>query len=178
MNRVTKEVGVNRMTWDVVHSSGLAAPPGKYQAKLIIGSETFTQPFVVRIDPRVAEDGATAADLRAQFEHNLRMREMVTDVGAAVTRVRAAETRLRSASGAAAADSLAKVQAITAKLITPAPRYSKPALQAHITYLAGMTSRGDQKVGRDALERYLVLKKELDTIKAEIIRVLGPEIRQ
>jgi hypothetical protein len=41
-----------------------------------------------------------------------------------------------------------------------------------------MTARGEQKVGRDALERYVVLRKELDLIKAELNRVLGPEIRQ
>ena len=177
MNRVTKDVGVNRMTWDVVHSSGLTAPPGKYQVKLTIGGETFTQPLVVRIDPRVAEDGVTAADLRALFDHNMRMRDLVAEAGAAVTRTRAAENRLRTSTGAGA-DTLKKVQAIAEKLITPPIRYSQPGLQAHITYLAGMTSRGEQKVGRDALERYAVLRKELDAIKAELNRILGPEIRQ
>ena len=37
-----------------------------------------------------------------------------------------------------------------------------------------MTTRVDQKVGRDALERYQVLKKELDTVRAEVDRILGP----
>jgi hypothetical protein len=177
MNRVTKNVGLNRMTWDVTHSTGLTVPPGRYQAKLTVGTASFTQPFVVRIDPRVAEDGATAADLRVLFEHNMKMRDLTAEVGAAVTRTRAAENRLRNATGAGA-DTLNKVQNIAAKLITPSVRYSQPGLQAHITYLAGMTSRSEQKVGRDALERYLVLRKELDLIKAELLRVLGPEIRQ
>ncbi len=53
-------------------------------------------------------------------------------------------------------------------------RYGKPGLQAHITYLASMTSGADQKVGRDAIDRYAVLKKELDAIKAELDRILGP----
>lgn len=177
MNRVTKNVGLNRVTWDVAHSSGLAAPPGRYQVKLTVGTTTETQPFVVRIDPRVAEDGVTTADLRGLFDHNMKMREMTAEVGAAVTRVRSAENRLRGATGAAA-DTLAKVQAISAKLITPPARYSQPGLQAHITYLAGMTARSEQRVGRDALERYSVLRKELDAIKAEIARVLGPDIKQ
>jgi hypothetical protein len=46
-------------------------------------------------------------------------------------------------------------------------RYNKPGLQAHIQYLASMTSNVDQKIGRDAVERYLVLKKELDALKAQ-----------
>ena len=52
-------------------------------------------------------------------------------------------------------------------------RYGKPGLQAHITYLAGMTSNVDQKIGRDAIERYQVLKKEFDTLLAEADRILG-----
>jgi len=52
-------------------------------------------------------------------------------------------------------------------------RYGRPGLQAHITYLASMTSRGDQKIGRDAVERYAELKKELDAVNAELSRVLG-----
>jgi photosystem II stability/assembly factor-like uncharacterized protein len=177
MNFVTKNVGLNRMTWDVTHSSGLTVPPGTYHVRLTSGTTTLTQPFVVRIDPRVAEDGVTASDLRGLFDHNMRMRELVAEAAAAVARTRAAETRLRNATGAGA-DTLAKVQAISAKLITPPVRYSQPGLQAHITYLAGMTARSDQKVGRDALERAAVLRKELDAIKAELVRVLGPEIRQ
>ena len=36
-----------------------------------------------------------------------------------------------------------------------------------------MTARVDQKVGRDALERYQVLKKEFDAVKAEVDKLLG-----
>ena len=53
-------------------------------------------------------------------------------------------------------------------------RYNKPGLQAHITYLASMTANVDQKIGRDAVERYAVLKKEFDSLRAEVDRVLGP----
>ena len=67
-----------------------------------------------------------------------------------------------------------RVNAIAAKLLTEPVRYGKPGLQAHITYLAGMSANVDQKIGRDAIERYEVLRKELDTIRAEVDRVLGP----
>ena len=46
--------------------------------------------------------------------------------------------------------------------------------QAQITYLAGMTANADQKIGRDAIERYGVLQKEFDEIRVEIDRVLAP----
>jgi hypothetical protein len=88
-------------------------------------------------------------------------------------RVRQAERRLRGASGAAA-DTLTGVQAVAAKLLTEPVRYGKPGLQAHITYLNGMTTAVDQKIGRDAIARYRVLRREFDAVKAEVDRVLGP----
>jgi hypothetical protein len=35
-----------------------------------------------------------------------------------------------------------------------------------------MTSRGDQKIGRDAVERYDALRKELDAVTAELEALL------
>jgi hypothetical protein len=127
----------------------------------------------VLIDPRLASEGMTVADLKEQFEHNLRMREMVAEVGRVRQRIQGASSRLQNASGASA-DTLAKVQAVAARVETEPVRYGKPGLQAHITYLASMTSGADQKIGRDAIARYAVLRKELDAIKAELDRILGP----
>ena len=172
-SRTTKLPGINRFVWDLRHSSGVTMPPGAYQARLTVGATVLTQPFTVRIDPRVAEEGVTVADLTEQFEHNLRMRELVTRAGRAATRVQGALTRLKAASGAPA-DTLGRVQVIAGKLLTEPVRYGKPGLQAHITYLNGMTNGADQKVGRDAIARYQVLKRELDALEAELTQVLGP----
>ena len=171
MNTVTRTAGFNRFVWSVQDSAGLGMPPGKYQATLVVANNRYTVPFVVRIDPRLAAEGTTVADLAEQHAHNARVRVLVTEANAAVSRVRAATTRLATAKGAAA-DTLTKLQPIADKLLTPAVRYSKPGLQAHITYLAGMTARVDQKVGRDALSRYTTLRKEFDTLLAELNRVL------
>jgi hypothetical protein len=127
------------------------------------------------MDPRVAQDGVTIADLQEQFAHNMRTRELVTSVNQLVSRVRDAQAKLRNASGADA-EKAKQIDAIAAKLLTEPVRYGKPGLQAHITYLAGMTANVDQKIGRDAVERYGVLKKELDQVRAELDRVLGASI--
>ena len=171
--RVTKVEGMNRFVWDVRHQAGIAAPPGAYQARLKVGSIVQTQPFNVLIDPNVAADGVTPADLKEQFEHNMRMRQLVTDVNQVVARVRDAQSKLRNATGADA-EKAKQVEAIAAKLLSEPVRYGKPGLQAHITYLVGMTTSADQKIGRDAAERYDVLKKELDAIRADVDRLLGP----
>src|SRR6185369_2263398 len=114
----------------------------------------LTESFNVLIDPRVAEDGVTPADLQEQFEHNMRMRELVSIVNQLVTRVRDAQNKLKASTDI---EKLNSLNAIASKLLTEPVRYGKPGLQAHITYLAGMTANVDQKIGRDAIERYAVL---------------------
>ena len=122
------------------------------------------------IDPNVAADGVTLADLQEQFEHNTRTRRLVDDAAELVTRVREAQAALRD-SGSTAAKAR-ELEAAAGRLLTEPVRYGKPGLQAHITYLASMTTGADQKVGRDALERYDVLRKEFDQLRSEVDRIL------
>jgi photosystem II stability/assembly factor-like uncharacterized protein len=160
--RVTKESGHNRFVWDARYATGLSAPPGRYRARVKAGEWSATESFELLIDPRIAAEGVTAADLKEQFDHNMRVRELSSEAGALLTRVRAT---LNNSDQAKAS----KARAIYEKLVNmpEGVRYNKPGLQAHIQYLASMTSSVDQKIGRDALERYQVLKKELDALKAE-----------
>jgi hypothetical protein len=115
------------------------------------------------IDPRVAADGVTVADLQEQFEHNMRMRELVSGVNQLATRVREAQKSRNDA----------RLNGLAEKLLTEPVRYSKPGLQAHVSYLASMTANVDQKIGRDASERYAVLKREFEALRAEADQVLG-----
>ena len=166
--RVTKTAGINRFAWDVRNEQGVTLPPGQYQVRLKSGNVTLTQPLNVLIDPRIAAEGVTVTDLQEQFEHNLRMRELVSGVNQLATRVREAQNKLRNDP-----NGLSRVNAITAKLLTEPVRYGKPGLQANVSYLASMTANVDQKIGRDAIERYEVLKKEFDALRAEVDQVLG-----
>src|SRR4029079_756178 len=100
--RVTKDAGMNRVVWDVRNQAGLAMPPAAYQARLTVDGKTFTQPFNVLIDPNVAADGVTAADLVEQFEHNTRMRELVADVNQVMGQVRNAQAKFAGAAGTGA----------------------------------------------------------------------------
>jgi hypothetical protein len=112
-----------------------------------------------------------AADLREQFEHNMRVRDLVSDVNRTVASVRANQAAMRTSG--TSADALAKLNELAAHLITPSIRYSKPELQTHITYLYSLTTATDQKIGRDAIDRYVVLRKELDQRMAELGKILG-----
>jgi photosystem II stability/assembly factor-like uncharacterized protein len=169
--RVTTLEGMNRFVWDVRNQAGLLVPPGAYQARLKVGDAVQTQTFNVLLDPNVAADGVTAADLREQFEHNVRLRELMAEAGELVARVRGAQDRFRGGAGADPVKARA-LEAVASQLLTEPVRYGKPGLQEHITYLARMTTAADQKIGRDAIERYAVLRKDLDRVRAEIDRIL------
>jgi photosystem II stability/assembly factor-like uncharacterized protein len=174
--RLDKTPGMHRFTWDLRYPgpwqaagrregpNGPVAAPGRYSVRMTSGRWTSTAPLTIVEDPRVLRSGVTVADLREQFEHNMKVRDLVSDVNKAVARVQAAQRAGKS-----------QVNEIASHLITPPIRYSKPELQTHITYLYGMTNLTDQKIGRDAVDRYKVLRRELDGYVAELNRILGPE---
>lgn len=186
---LSKHQGLNRFTWDLAYAGarqsatrpaggGPEAVPGAYKVRLTVAASgnspawTETRSLIVKSDPRTTHDGVTVADMREQFDHNMRVRDLVSDVNIAVSRIRATQTRLKGATGAAA-DTLQQLSAIAEKLVTPPIRYSQPQLQDNITYLYGMTSGADQKIGRDAIERYNTLRKQLDVQLAALNKLLG-----
>lgn len=182
--RIEKTAGFHRFTWDLRYpgpwqsaarpegAGGPAAVPGKYSARLTVGSWTSTQPFTLVEDPRISKDGVTTADLQEQFDHNMRVLQLVSDVNKLVARVRAAQARMRTGGSGEAS---VKVNELASHLITPSIRYSKPELQTHVTYLYSLTSATDQKIGRDAIERYQVLRQEANKRMAEADQILGKE---
>jgi hypothetical protein len=182
--RLEKKPGMHRFTWDLRYPgpwqsssrpegpNGPVAVPGTYSVKMTVGSWSATQPLVLIEDPRISKSGVTTADLKEQFDHNMRVRELVSEVNRTVARVRAAEAKAKSGSAHLDAAQLASLNDIAARLITPPIRYSQPELQTQITYLYGMTNMADQKIGHDAVERYEVLRKQLSEIQAELNKLL------
>jgi photosystem II stability/assembly factor-like uncharacterized protein len=181
--RLDKVAGAHRFTWDMRYPgpwmnanrpegpNGPTAVPGKYSVRLTAGTWTQTQPLTVIEDPRISKSGVTQSDLQEQFDHNVKVRDLVTEVNQTVTKVRTSMQSL--ANSPANVETLNKLKDLAASLTTPPIRYSKPGLQTHITYLYSLTTATDQKIGRDAIDRYNTLKKELDARIAELTKILG-----
>jgi hypothetical protein len=169
--RATREAGLNRAVWNVQNRDGVAMPPGPYQVRLTVDGASQVKAFNVLIDPNVAASGVTVADLVEQHRHVLDVRAFGQQVAQLATRVRAA----RDAARGGPQDRLAAIERIYAQLTTwpEGVRYARPGLQAHTQYLAGLGTRTDQKVGRDAIERLAVLKKDYARLKAEADTLLG-----
>jgi hypothetical protein len=150
--------------------SGPAAAPGTYTLQMTIGGALTRQPLTIVEDPRIVASGVTDADLHALFEHNMRMLKLVHDTNLDVARATAALARLKKHPDPAKEQA---VKAIADRLITSKVRYSQPALQTHVTYLYSETNGSDQKVGRDAIERYQELRRQIDQVTTDLDRVLG-----
>ncbi len=168
-SRVTANVGHNRFVWDGRNQSTQAVTPGRYTAVLKVNGTEHKQPFNLLIDPRVAEEGLTVADLQEQHDHNVKVAQLTADVTALLRRLQAAQQQAPEGS-----DKRKAIDAVLAKIQTEPVRYGKPGLQAHVSYLGGLTRSSEMKIGRDAIARYNVLLAEFNAIKAEADRVLGP----
>lgn len=132
------------------------AVPGNYTVRFSANGTTMTQPLVLRADPRVTRDGISQSALGAQLAFNLKLRDLVSDANRVGERLRAAPNAT-----------------LDAEFFTPPARYSRPALQAHIAYLYSENIGADQRVGRDAMDRYAELRKTLDALTARIPAATG-----
>ena len=99
--------GGNRFVWDmrypgftdfpglVLYSSpnvGPKAPPGKYRARLSVGSEQIEQEFEIVKDPRLPN---TPQDYQAQFNHLIKVRDRVSEAHQAVLDIRSIKKDLQ-----------------------------------------------------------------------------------
>ncbi len=96
---VPKREGLNRFVWnlsypDAKQLSGIiddygtrAGPvvlPGTYTARLTVGGQSYTQTFQVKEDPRV---NVTDAQLAAQFDLAMKVRQAIDTIAASVGRI-------------------------------------------------------------------------------------------
>jgi photosystem II stability/assembly factor-like uncharacterized protein len=179
-SRLTRNAGLNRFIWDIRHAgpwdanprqSGRGGPmalPGTYSVRLRSGGTVDTRSLIVRADPRIARDGVTLDVLREQVAHNLHVRDLLSEVNIAVAQLQRARRQAPPGS-----PQRIHLDSLEHRLVTPAVRYSRPALQAQIQYLYSAMNGADQKVSRDAAERYNVLRREFDAIRRELKPALG-----
>lgn len=157
--------GGHRFIWDLRHEGppddadgrrrrGPMVPPGDYQVRLTSGAWSETRPLRVRMDPRVAADGVTIADLEAQRAFNLEVADQMDKAWLAVARIDSALGEPGDAN-----EMLSKIRAL---LVTDdSDSYPEPMLIDQLGYLYGFTTQGDHRPGRDAYHRLETLKGQL-----------------
>jgi len=181
-SRMETSPGMHRFVWDLTvagpegsNRGGPRVVPGRYQARLTANGVSQTRAFQLMIDPRVAEDGVTQADLQGQFDISMEILGLMTRAQGVVTRLEMAMERLRGEGGQEARRALAALEEIHAALVTDRSisSYPQPMLLDQIQYLYSMLQTADQKPGRDAYERLEVRKREV----AELARRIQAAMR-
>jgi hypothetical protein len=164
--------------------------PGAYQVRLTVGDQSFTQPFRVLVDPRLA---VTEADLRAQFELKAAIRDRVVEVHEALNQIQQVreqtvhwEERLKEHADAQRVKDSAKVlkdrlAAVERELMNvdidksrPGPNRLKEKLQA----LSAMIDESEHPPTRGATEVYAVLKAQVEDQRRALAEVLDQPLRQ
>jgi photosystem II stability/assembly factor-like uncharacterized protein len=100
--------GLNSFSWDLRYPApalfpgiilwgasplhGPLAPPGRYQVRFTVGTQTQTRYFEIRLDPRLK--GVTLADVTEQFRLATQIRNATDNANRAVIRIRAVRNRL------------------------------------------------------------------------------------
>ena len=173
---LTARGGMNRIWWDYRwDNGGPLVAPGKYTVKLTAGSSETTRTFTVRADPRVLKDGITQADLLAQEQFLLRVRDAIAEANQTAARVRdamaAAGVRPAPPPGVGENPETVKyahpLQPLYARLVSAGGTYPEPMLVEQLQNIVRMVGGADQKVGAEAIRRFEDLKKELKAIQAD-----------
>jgi hypothetical protein len=73
-------------------TNGPVAVPGRYQVRLNADGQTQTQPFEVKIDPRLPN--VTVADLQKRFDLAIQLRDRVTQANEAVIAIRSIKSQV------------------------------------------------------------------------------------
>jgi photosystem II stability/assembly factor-like uncharacterized protein len=153
------KVGMNRFVWDLRYPDGPLIAPGSYRARLTAGGATKTESFTVKIDPRIAKDGVTVADLVGQTTFALKVRDQLAEARQLATRVRQAIDARRG--------DLAMLQSLSDRLTTKSGPYEDQMFIDQLSNIGRMIGEADQKVGASAYERFNALMKEWAALKAD-----------
>jgi photosystem II stability/assembly factor-like uncharacterized protein len=170
------KTGMNRFVWDLRYPGGPAGggdmegggvggngplvAPGVFKARLTAGGMTRTESLTVKIDPRVAKDGVTIADLAEQTKFALKVRDALADARQLAQRVRQAIDQKRG--------DQARLQAALDRLNTKSGIYEDQMFIDQMSNVGREIGQADQKVGASAYERFNDLMKEWTAIKAEV----------
>lgn len=199
---MTNTAGLNTYTWNlrypdassfqgmVLWGGGVGGPlaaPGTYTVKMTVGDRPpQTQTFVVKKDPR---SDATNADLVAQHEFLIRIRDQVTRANDAVRTIRNVKYQLNDRRGklsgeaassfgslaTAFADSLSAVEGEIYQVKNRSgqdPLNYPIKLNNQIAALSGFVASGDRRPPPQALEVYNMLIPQLDREMARLKRAM------
>jgi photosystem II stability/assembly factor-like uncharacterized protein len=176
---LTVRPGDNRWLWDYRwDDNGPMVAPGRYTVRLRSGALTQSKTFTVEIDPRVTKDGVTQADLVAQEQFLLKVRDAIRHANAVRGRIQEAmqQKGVQPPPAPGVGESPESVhysdplQGLWARVASAGGTYPEPMLIEQLQNIQRMVGGADQKVGQEAIRRFDDLMKELKAIEAAVPR--------
>jgi hypothetical protein len=182
------EAGMQRFAWDMRYAGPwtAAAPdgagggplvaPGKYSARLTSGGQTQTREFQIAADPRLTRDGVTQRDIEEQVAFQLRVRDAISDARRLQQQIEEAMKKGGIAAVPPAQPGVVPteikfvhpLQALWARVADQTGIYPQPMLISQLQNVSRMVGQADQKIGKDAVDRFNDLLKELQAVQAEV----------
>jgi hypothetical protein len=189
---IRAEAGMQRITWDMRYPGpwapntpeggfgGPLVPPGKYSVRLTSGGQTITRAFDIKSDPRVAADGVTDGDIAEQVKFQLQVRDAISEARKLQQSIEQAmqkaglKPQLETA-GVGATVALTKydhpLRELYAKVVNTPGIYTQGMLIDQLQNVQRMIQQADQKIGKDAYDRYADLMKEMAAIEAQLKKI-------
>ncbi len=176
---------MQRFNWDMRYPGvnngpgGPLAPPGKYAVRLSAGAYNATRNFELKADPRVLKDGVTQAELDEQFQFLIKVRDALTEARRLGQKI---DDAMKKAGVSPPTAATPGVKAMDEKFAHPLQKvwaqlnnlpgiYPQPMLLDQLQNVQRMVGQADQKVGKDAVDRFNDLMKELQTLQAEVQKI-------
>ena len=192
--------GLNRLRWDLrtdpaatfpgmilwgVRTMAPAVPPGTYTVRLTVGERTETTEVEVRRNPWITD--VTDADLVAQYEFGVRIRDQVDRANRAVIEIRERKAELDErlegmddAEARAEAERLrARLEEIEGEIYQVRNRSNQDPLNFPIKVnnrlanLLSMSERGDGRPGSGMYEVFEIMVERLEGLLGELEGVGG-----
>jgi hypothetical protein len=177
--------GHNRFLWDYRWDAEGGMPPmvapGRYTAKLTAAGAEKVVSFDVEVDPRVLKDNVMVEDLIEQQNFLLKVNDRLAEARRLAARLEQVLTKagLKPPPSPGPGEDVAAVryehpaQALWARIVDASGPYPKPVLISQLQNIVRMLNQADQRVGRDAYDRFADLEKELTALKTEADRLPG-----
>jgi hypothetical protein len=142
--------------------------PGRYTAVLSAAGRQSSQSFDLVMDPRVLAAGVTKADVEAQVEFQLKIRDKITETNQLQQAIEKSISDMKGKKDLSQTEQsrLEGLKETLSRIETEEGIYMQPMLADQWRYLYSMMNQADQAPGKDALDRYEALSRELASIKS------------
>ena len=199
----TRKTGLNRFQWDLRYpgsvvfegmvlwgahaEAGPLAVPGEYQVRLTANGVTQTQPLTLKMDPR---SDVTQADLEAQFQLAMKVRDQVSAADEMVIAIRQINKELRDRADKSNDESIKAASATLRDQLTTIeediyqtrnranedPLNFPIKLNNILAALARSIETGDRRPTDQALEVEKELTARLEKVQARYNQAVGTDL--